>query len=416
MKSFIFLIWLFISLTGVASRIQVSCSVFLYGENDWLIENRTNNCVTYVQRVREFCGGDRINFVPTLFFVDNDNDDIPEYYSTKQGLVYYEINNTNTQNFKEGMAVCFKEAISQKFKVIELTPHLDDGTGKGKWRNTIIMNPLEKYSGKSSYYSAMIQPLLHAFFTATNNKKTSINLNFALQGEMNRMLMYHPKQWLKLARFVRCFLPTKKSKVGVSVNFNKLCGMKECSDVLNELDLLAISNLFYGVDFVGMSSYSSMTDFKDTSNFANGISVLTDEFRLLEIDLKNYSGKGIDIHFSEFGIGGASCAGNNFIAKTSKEALPCPWFGIHGKFDEMTNPWRTKLMNTFQADYYAQFIRWVATETDNLVYPVKEIYIWNVASWDVTGIYKDSSNENGTYQNKKVVDMLKSYNNENILP
>jgi hypothetical protein len=85
----------------------------------------------------------------------------------------------------------------------------------------------------------------------------------------------------------------------------------------------------------------------------------------------------------------------------------CPWFGIHGPFQRETNPWQSAVMKKFQTYYYQQLSRWVEGGTDR-IFPIDAIYIWNVASWDVAGIYKDSSSVNGTYRNEAVVQILKN--------
>lgn len=393
----------------IATASEISCSVFLYGENDWLIANNTNNCVQQVLRVREFCGGKKVNFVPTLFFEDLDDDNIPEYYTTKQGLEYYQVNETNTLNYEQGMIMCFQSAIENGYNVIEITPHLDDGSGQGKWRNIISMNPLKKYSNKTSYYRAMIHPLLHSVNVAVRKTRTttSTQVNFSLQGEMNRMLMDYPLKWLKMANVVRCLLPNDKSKVGVSVNFNRLCGNRDCSPYLKELKILDIQQMFKGMDFVGMSSYPSMSEIDNVLNFANGVRTLAKEFLIVGVDISKFPTQGISLHFSEFGIGGASCDGNNFVATTPEKAMLCPWFGVHGPFQRETNPWQSAAMKKFQTYYYQQLSRWVEDGTDK-TFPIDAIYIWNVASWDVAGIYKDSSSVNGTYRNEAVVEILKN--------
>jgi hypothetical protein len=396
-------------------KIELSCSVFLFGENDWLLKNGTNNCIQEVVRVRDFCGGTKINFVPTLFFVDKNQDSVPEYFATKEGLTYYATNQTNMINFVRGMRACFKRTLQEGFQLIEITPHLDDGTGGGQWRNTIIMNPLAKYDGTYSYYDIMIKPLVYSLKRAMEDTIVK-PVNFALQGEMNQMLISYPLKWLKLVKIVRCMLPTN-SKVGVSVNFNKLCGFSYCSNQ-HRYSTQSIQKLFTSIDFLGMSSYPSMSntnELKNLNSFANGLRTLAGEFKVFNIDLTTFKQRNIALHFSEFGIGGSSCTGNGFPARDGNQALPCPWFGIFGVYNPQTNPWETNEMKTFQDYYYQQLIRWISNGSDPIL-PIEAVYVWNVASWDVAGIYKDSTTINGTYQNPAVIKKIKAYNDDNIIP
>jgi hypothetical protein len=270
------------------------------------------------------------------------------------------------------------------------------------------MNPLYKYDDTHSYYDVMIRPLVIALRSAMQKENKQVLVNFALQGEMNRMLMNHPLKWLKLANIVRCMLPKRGSKVGVSVNFNKLCGYDVCDpNVMKTLP--SIQRLFSSVDFIGMSSYPSMSAPDDPSRFANGIKSLSEEFKGLGMNLSKLQQNGISLHFSEFGIGGATCSGNGNPASTGIQATPCPWFGMFGTFDPDTNPWRTQSMYDFQTFYFSQLIEWVKGGTDPR-YPVDVVYLWNVASWDVAGIYHDSFSSNGTYKNKDAMGLIKKYN------
>lgn len=400
---------------SMSPKIELSCSVFLFGENDWLLKKGRNNCIDEVLRVRELCGGTKINFVPTLFFIDRNKDYVPESFATKEGLTYYATNETNILNFVRGMRACFKRAIRENFQVIEITPHLDDGTGGGQWRNTIVMNPLYKYDGTYSYYDIMIKPLTFALKTAMTATQ-EIPVHFSLQGEMNQMLISHPLKWTRLVKIVRCMLPSG-SKVGVSVNFNKLCGFNDCSST-GSYNTTNVQTLFTSIDFLGMSSYpsiSSMTELQNPRSFANGLKTLAWEFKVFNIDLTTFKDKNIALHLSEFGIGGSSCAGNGFPAQTGDQALPCPWFGVFGVYNPRTNPWETQEMKSFQDYYYTQLIKWLSNGSDPEL-PIEAIYIWNVASWDVAGIYKDSTSTLGTYQNPSVVKKIKAYNGQNVIP
>ncbi|NBP59479.1 hypothetical protein EBU71_23565, partial [bacterium] len=324
-------------------------------------------------------------------------------------------NSTNIYNFYKGMVQCFNYAIIKGYTSIEITPHLDDGSvGGNQWRNAVVMNPLRKYDGTYSYYDVMIKPLVMAIRDATKTTDL-VKIYFSLEGEMNLMLISFPEKWLKLIKTVKCML-SKNTKVGVSVNFNKLCGYNFCDEKsLQNFDIIAIKNLFTSIDFLGMSSYPSVTNLSNLNSFQNGIHSLSDELSYFDINIKTLRDTGIEIHFSEFGIGGATCAGNGYPAINPLDAMQCPYFGVFGSYDISTDPWNEPHMKRFQTIYYTQFVRWIANGTGP-DYIVDEVFLWNVASWDVTGIYHDSSTLSGTYRNDDVSTIIKNFNDKAIVP
>ena len=406
---------LFLSILYFAfAKVEINCSVFLFGENDWIMTGVNSHCIEEVARVRQYCGGSKINFVPTQFFVDTNSDTIPEYFATKSGLEYYTINKTNIANFEKGLVNCFNFATISGFKTIEITPHLDDGTGGSEWRNAVVMNPLARYDGVYSYYDIMINPIVVALSKVYTNNP-NINIYLALEGEMNLMLISYPDKWLKMLNVIRCMLPSG-SKVGVSVNFNKLCGMNYCDqNKIKQYNIPAIQNLFTSIDFLGMSSYPSINNIQNLQEFQNGVFALSDEFKLFGLDISQFPDNGIEIHFSEFGIGGSTCAGNEFPATNISHITQCPYFGVFGPYSLKTDPWKSSQMKGFQIYYYKQLSRWVSQGTGP-TFKVNAIYLWNVASWDVTGIYHESSSVEGSYRNYDVVSLLKSFNDDNVVP
>jgi hypothetical protein len=59
-------------------------------------------------------------------------------------------------------------------------------------------------------------------------------------------------------------------RVGVSTNFNKLCGMEMCQKAdVAKLDAAAVRELYDAVDFVGISAYprykGKMTEMEDST-------------------------------------------------------------------------------------------------------------------------------------------------------
>lgn len=97
-----------------------------------------------VDKVMSF-GGTRINFMVTFFFVEKNDDLIPDSYcwkpdGTENCLPFTDdIIETWTQRFTE----CLRYAVQIGFTGISYTPHLDASDGS-QWRNVMLINPLEK--------------------------------------------------------------------------------------------------------------------------------------------------------------------------------------------------------------------------------------------------------------------------------
>lgn len=400
----------FIILTKVQCKTDISCSVFLYGENDWYTHDRSKqiNCIKQVDRVRANCGGSNINFVITQFWFDTNSNMIPEAYATKFGTKYIKTNNTNVKLYRNGMGRCIKHAIRQKFKVLAVTPHLDDGLASGRWRNALVLNPLTKYDGQYSYYDAIIKPVVDAFNGAVGDKK-DVQIYFSMQGEMNLMVWKYPREWLKMVNMVRARLPGD-AKAGISLNFNKMCGLDPCDPqtISSVVDVKGARVLVENVDFVGISGYSKVTPELATNEFQYAAFVFEKELRMFGIDLRKVISKpGVEFHYSEFGIGGASCS--RVVAKTVEEVGKCPYYGIHDQYNASTDPWKNPALRDYVVKYYKQAVRWAAQGTGP-EFKVSQIYVWNVASWDVMGIYHYSYSRDGSYKNDEVIKIVKQWN------
>lgn len=399
----------------VADNVEISCTAFLYGQNDWAMNDTiptTSHCIEEVQRARQYCGGTKINFVVTQFWFDHANAGIPDSFGTKIGWAVVPVNQSNLDILKTGMTNCFAAAVENGFTTIEVTPHIDDGLGRGAWRNTLIMNPLRKYDGVYSYYDIIIKPLVLALDTATSSVP-NVKVYMSMQGEMNLMLWLYPMDWLRMAKSVKCMLPAG-AKTGVSVNFNKLCGDYCNQNILSKLNLTNVHTLLTSVDFLGMSSYPITSVNPQPAEFQNAILSLSDEFKSLGVDLQSLSQPGgLELHFSEFGNGGAACSGGP--AATPQSAVECPYFGVFSDFDPTRNPWATPAMQSFITNWYQQAIKWAAAGTGP-TYKIKNVYIWNVASWDVTGIYHTDIDSTGAYRVPGVVTALKNWNDNGVVP
>lgn len=399
----------------VQSHVEISCSAFLYGDNDWKVNTTVvpiaSNCINEVLLVRRNCGGTKINFVVTQFWLDALRNGNITGYGTKYGEYVVPINNTLVSSMVRGMYACFLTAVANGFTTLEITPHVDDGSNTGAWRNTLSMNPLQKYDGVYSYYDTTVQPIVLALNAVLkSNPNTKVYLS--LQGEMNLMLWKFPREWHRIIKGLRCIMP-RTVKLGLSLNYNKLCGDYCNSQQLSTFNMADIAQLLNDIDFLGMSSYPTTSAFPSPSDFGNAARALASEFTLFHFDLLAWSNNPAkEFHFSEFGVGGKACDGR--VATTPDMAVACPFYGIEGDFKAITNPWGPTHMQSWLGSYYGQLATWASQGTGPDI-KVTAIYVWNVASWDVMGIYHASTSVEGSYKSDAVVRIVKKWNDHKIV-
>jgi hypothetical protein len=404
-----FIILLTLSLL-VRGRVEISCSVFLYGANDWKYD-KTSNCVESVKRVRTNCGGKRINFVPTAHWIDTNRDFIPEGFAYKWQNNVVTVTKKLIDEMQEGVTICFDYALKSGFDTIEITPHLDDGLLQGAWRNALILNPFGRYSGSFSYFDIMIQPLARALRRVSTSRT---KIYFSVQGEMNKMVVTYPKEMLQTLKQAKLIIGNRPIvKGGISLNFNKLCGMNACDPT--KINVKELQNLFQQIDFMGMSSYPSTNAFPRPYEFSGAIKSLAEELLMVGVDLRKWLKQDKhELHFSEFGIGGGTCESGNCVANTFKDATNTPYYGIFGDYKRGTDPWIRPQMGAMLTNYYKQLIKW-ANEVPKYEFPVSSVFLWNVASWDITGIYHTDTTTEGTYKQPYISFLIKQWNNNGII-
>lgn len=102
-------------------------------------------------------GSDRLNFVPTHHWLSTSG----PASNTISSFCYMMHNSPSNPaagfsckpwsdaviaEFRSAMTLCFGEALRQGMTVY-VRPHLDDGSASGAWRNGLLLQPQEKYSG-----------------------------------------------------------------------------------------------------------------------------------------------------------------------------------------------------------------------------------------------------------------------------
>eukprot|EP00878_Enallax_costatus_P042632 GHUV01050055.1.p1 GENE.GHUV01050055.1~~GHUV01050055.1.p1 ORF type:complete len:299 (+),score=46.39 GHUV01050055.1:42-938(+) len=219
-------------------------------------------------------GSTKINFMTTHFFIDTEGDHIPNSYCYKGTNDCLPFTQDVIANWTSSFTKCLQHAVAKGFTGIAVTPHLDGWGQFTPWRNSLRVNPLAKYSG-FSYTDIMLVPLAHALNAVMTEDMT---VWFALQGEMSLMAMMYPREHQRLLPYLKSLVikdnPTQASQVrmGLSINFNKLCDGEYCSAASSSNPLLnpaAIQALFQAINFIGISAYpaytpGSLQGFEDT--------------------------------------------------------------------------------------------------------------------------------------------------------
>lgn len=364
-------------------------------------------------------GSSRINFVISHYFVDKNRDNVVDYFCLK--LTSSPECTPATQELVDKWVALFKPCLDYAVGLgfdIAFTPHLDDGLNNGQWRNAMLINPLQKYGGMS-YAEFVLKPLADVM-AATLREKTKVW--FALQGEMSAMVTAFPREHTKLLPYIKQVVLgdhpdwADNVRVGVSTNFNKLCGMEMCQVADGKrLDAAGVRELYSSVDFIGISAYprykGKMTDMEDsTQMFDQELKVFgVDLAKLVNVDKKEFV-------FNEFGIGGGASVSGDQPARTVQQASDGPFFGVYGPYTRKLDPWRLFLpvnvlvgTREYLYDWFGAASIWLAKK-GGPTWRVDHVFMWNLNSWDLQGIHMESTTKEGSYRDETVYKIIRSHN------
>ena len=412
---------------------ELNSSVIVVGDSDWL----SDRCVNMVESAAQFKQS-KIMFVPTLFWVQTGDGPVDHYcYDRHQDASgkwkCTPADPAKIAQFKGAMQRCFQKAVDENLS-IALTPHLDDGLGQGRWRNVLVFDPLEKRGGYS-YAEAVLYPLADAISAVA---RADTKVYFGLQGEMSATVFRHPRSWKSLVGTLKDRISAgrdaafkKNIQVGVSTNFNKLCGCvgldiidpseyvrryPELWDkVKDQFDLQEIAALFDAVDYFGMSSYPSLYPDFPTSEIENAISQFDFEFSFFGLTVNGLIQKGKHVHFSEYGLGGGVSQSGDVKATDAAGAAKFPFFGLFGAYSRATDPWVLYDLNQPSAvrDYlryfYGKTMEYLRNERP-YKYRVDAAFLWNQSSWDIQGIYPESNSADGSYRDPLLAEQIAKHN------
>ncbi|KAF6266260.1 hypothetical protein COO60DRAFT_1669582 [Scenedesmus sp. NREL 46B-D3] len=384
------------------TEISSSVSIFRTVELTSLeyIDGKTaTRCEHMVDRAGQ-TGSTKVNFVVTHFFIDRNYNNIPDSYCHKPGSTdkCEPFTKAVLADWTKALIPCLGYAVRAGFD-IAITPHLDDGLASGVWRNAQLINPLVKFDG-FSYTDIMLLPLAEAVAAVMT---PSTRVWFALQGEMSAMVTAFPAEHQKLLPYIKQVILGRNQqwapnvRLGVSTNYNKLCGMGACQNP-SPAQKAAVQALYNAVDFVGMSAYprfkNAVSDMEDATEIFN--------YEMLEfgIDIAKLTTEGgKELVFNEFGVGGGISPSGDQPARTSEQAAESPFFGVYGGYTRKTDPWRNSLPLTVLSDTRQYLEVWYRAAA-----------LWLKRKGGPPGVHMQSTNKEGSYRNEVVSAIIKSHN------
>ncbi len=423
--------------------VEINSSIAVMGAWDYTLVDGSSPCLEMVDKAlgSDFANS-TINFLPTHgFLVDPPHDgtekivtaSLQEFRGAKPltwgNRICYRVSeracNPPTlamiKTFEDGMAACFEKVFS-KGRGISITPHVDDGKREGRWRNShalglVIEGDWECEKYVDSYYCAMLVPIANAI---KRTRITSLPVYFSAQGEMGATVFAYTSQYSHAIALLRESLDPRsddpKIKFGISLNFNKIFG----NFPTQYLSSRAFKELLKKLDFFGASAYTNLTLAADGSlpflQFDQVFNSVNQELAAIKTDLKK-DASHLELIFSEVGIGGS--VDSKKPATSGRDALSAPWAGIHGTFNPKTNPWSDPDVANGAIQFYCGLSLYLSKNLVPSASPwrerVKGAFIWNLASWDIQGLYHTSSvAKQGSYLIPEVGLAIKKYNETGV--
>lgn len=407
----------------------------------------------------------QVNIVPTLYWKDDSSDlskvgrcnpdgwaetqKVDAYcarYVWDQPCEEYSASRPElTRRFADGFRACLQEA-HDLFDDVLISPHLDDGTLSGHWRNMLVMDPLQKDRNGFSYYDIMIKPIAEAaraVYAPGNPKKT---LYFGLQGEMGGTVFHHPQSYLKIVKALKDTTLKGNGAVDLGVMFNHgyIPGViNRGPDVVGAIpeskfwkhdggfgpilpfaqwphyeQLKAavphLKTLFSELDFFGVSNYARAGAEPTISDLESAIRKQNAELKEMGIDWAKYTQDPSKKFFmNEFAIGGGISECGDTPAKVGPEAGLFPWLGNTKQFrGPESNPLLNPSVYDYVHRYYAKAMELFRAGGDQ--FKIDGVFLWNVVSWDVQGIHPASGRYGGgpeeTYADRAIMQWVKDHN------
>lgn len=254
-------------------------------------------------------------------------------------------------------------------------------------------------------------------------------------GEMSATIMRYTTDWQQLIPLIKNTIGAKWAdvKVGAGLSFNALDTVETTASTWGSsfLDALfagtvkapvngsappiqvdQLKQLFADkLDFLGISAYSpfSGSNFQTTEfeNAANSVAASLSSLAGIDLASLVSSGK-LQLFYSHFGIGG----GSDWMAPFNEAVQACavqPWNGVVGQYSSLLDPWKNNLLGAFRESFFGKALTWLGAPNSGTL-SVKEVFVWGMSSWDVFGIYPDSTSSTGTFRDLTIVKQIAHYN------
>jgi hypothetical protein len=250
---------------------------------------------------------------------------------------------------------------------------------------------------------------------------------------MSATVMRYTSAWASLIPAIRTTVGASLAdvKVGIGLNFNALDATEKhdadgaggaggwlgaligsgsrggLRTAIPAIDAVGVTDLLSSkLDFVGVSAYAPYSGAGfGTNEFENSAFNVADSLRGLgvAVDLPRLAASGaLELHYSEFGIGGGM-NGNGAIAPSADVCAQQPWAGITGAYTGAADPWQRSDLGAFRITFYSRALDWLSSPASAHTHRICEVFVWGMSSWDLFGVYPDSSNAQGSYRGEDVV-------------
>lgn len=445
-------LWLGLLVGGISAKVaELSSSIIISGQQDYALQGNRSHCTDMVDRAA-YLRNSRLNFVPTLFWVSQPANIQTSASSTAkishfcarhtvdgEGSVTVCPPMTQKQilEFTTGMKKCFTRAADHRMN-IAITPHLEDATGSNIPRNQLSFNPQMQYN-QLSYVNVMLEPLAVAMKGVLSN---NTKLWFAMQGGMGASMFQYPRAYLEAMAATRSYLleglqsdQQANVKLGISTNFNKLCGcsmldVNEPEDYFSDFnesfpvirkvfDLQGIQELYNSVDFIGVAPAAGLRPGFAPGDLEHAIEWFERELKLFGVDLAQLlQESNKELHWVDYGVGGGGGLGmsRSRPAKDATQAAKFPFVGMLGPYKQAADPWVLHAYNTstspvrdYASFFYNQTVQYLWKQHE-YKYQVDAAFLRNIGSWDVQAVHVDSTSVEGSYFYQSVVSVIEHHN------
>ena len=334
-------------------------------------------------------GHRRVNFVITIHCQLDQDLKVLNY-----GLIRAE-GDGKYETFDEQLHAVFQRQLKKAFKRaveleldIAILPHVDAAGPQSGWRNDFDLNPLESCGGYS-YQQAMVDSIANALEESANEKT---RVEFVLAGEMGQSVFAYAEAYLKIMSDLRQRRRLKHLKTGVSLNFNKVSGKHQPTIAQSA----AVQQLLADSDFLGISCYGSVSVPPRPDDFAAIVKAFVAEVEEQGVAIPT----GLELHFSEIGLGGGGSSGSpEEIVREPAAAASSPWAGTS---DPQKNPWVTTKMRDFRRAYYGALLEFLQSQLSE--WEVTAAFLWNTGSWCPYG------SDNRVFADPEIVSMIRCHN------